>query len=213
MKRLLAAIVLGVSVFLGGMGVQAHMLERTVEWTVDDRGAVSEPSCSVEFVPIGNIDDISYYDIGRVNDIEAELCSTDHTGSRCESISLSSMNSEYVALAQEVMDAEEVYLQLTERGTEEISFAENVMDGLRQQWTDHWCGADGCRNDALLDKEGNPIVFYHTHYRNGVTLAHPPMRSAERSAVAQCLLNGYSVTQHFERRDYLISGPVNIPKL
>ena len=220
MKRLLGTLGLVASVsipgfFLVGADAQAHMLERSIEWIVNDMGEISEASCDVEMLPISDADDIIDYVVGKVyDDIELELCITDSTGSNCEPVPLMGANSEYVALAEGVVDADEVYLQLTERGTEEFSFAENVIRGLRQQWHDHWCGVGACRNeDALKDPDGNPIAFYHPGYRNGTYLASPPLRSAERAEIAQCLSDGYSVTQRFERKDYLISGPLNVPKL
>lgn len=215
LDRLLAVITLGVFVSLVGVSAQAHILERTIEWIVNDMGEISEPSCDVELLPINDVDDIIDYVVGKAyDDLELELCSTDSTGSSCQSVPLTGMNSEYVALAEEVVDADEVYLQLTERGTEELSFAENVIRGLRQQWHDHWCGSGDCQiEDALKGPDGTPIVFYHPGYRNGTYLPYPPLRSAERAGIAECLLEGYSVTQRFERKDYLISGPLNVPKL
>lgn len=105
----------------------------------------------------------------------------------------------------EVTESPYVYLRFTQPATEETWYHTGAVNNLVFQWLNHWLvDADGDGYSDPIRNTNGEIVS---------TTQLPPMRGKERNEIARCLAQHRNVKQQVVRNDYLISGPVNWPKL
>ena len=223
---------LGLVLLVSIQSSYAAILTREAKWEWTDSNTTPVQSCSAKIenwydgigIELGTrdlgIDFIGAYDhpSGAFWDEsnysqdqnKVELSYRDSTGSHRREIEAEKSDGyfHHTVSAQQLVDvtnADEVYLEITRPASYELWYTvDAMMDLYIVQWLSYWCGDEN--EDGYCD----PIVMPDGTKAPGLL---PMRRSTDQVDLADCLRKHQNSKQQIIREDFLISGPVNWPRV